>query len=245
MTNKLLLKKSSVTGKVPLSTDLEYGELALNYQDGKLYYKKADNTISDIASSGVSGVTSVGGTGTVSGLTLSGTITTSGNLTLGGTLVVTPSDFSSQTANTFLAAPNGSNGTPVFRILVAADVPTLNQNTTGTASNVTGTVAIANGGTGQTGKTAAFDALSPTTTKGDLIVNNGTDNIRLPVGSDTFVLTADAAEPSGVKWAVGGTNTRLFVFQRGDLGTSDAVVIELFSGVLNIFGRFANVGVQI
>jgi hypothetical protein len=34
--------------------------------------------------------------------------------------------------------------------LAAGDVPTLNQNTTGTAANVTGTVAIANGGTGGT-----------------------------------------------------------------------------------------------
>jgi hypothetical protein len=33
---------------------------------------------------------------------------------------------------------------------VAGDFPTLNQNTTGTASNVTGTVAVANGGTGST-----------------------------------------------------------------------------------------------
>jgi hypothetical protein len=32
----------------------------------------------------------------------------------------------------------------------ASDVPTLNQNTTGTASNVTGVVAVANGGTGAT-----------------------------------------------------------------------------------------------
>jgi hypothetical protein len=79
-------------------------------------------------------VTSVGGTGTVSGLTLTGTVTTSGNLTLGGTLSVTPSDFASQTANTFLAAPNGAAGTPTFRALVAADVPTLNQNTTGNAA---------------------------------------------------------------------------------------------------------------
>jgi hypothetical protein len=69
-------------------------------------------------------------------------------LTLGGTLAVTPSNFASQTANTVLSAPNGANGTPTFRSLVAADIPTLNQNTTGTASNVTGTVAIANGGTG-------------------------------------------------------------------------------------------------
>ena len=95
-------------------------------------------------------VSSVSGTGTVSGLTLSGTVTTSGNLTLGGTLSVSPSNFSSQTAATFLAAPNGTAGVPTFRAIVAADIPTLNQNTTGTASNVTGTVAVANGGTGAT-----------------------------------------------------------------------------------------------
>jgi hypothetical protein len=98
--------------------------------------------------SNVGTVTSVSGTGTVSGLSLSGTVTSTGSLTLGGTLAVTPSDFASQTANTVLAAPNGSAGVPTFRSLVAADVPTLNQNTTGTASNVTGIVAVVNGGTG-------------------------------------------------------------------------------------------------
>lgn len=79
--------------------------------------------------------------------------------------------------------------------------PTFNQNTTGTASNVTGVVAIANGGTGQTTAVAAFDALSPTTTKGDLIVNNGTDNVRQAVGADTYVLTADSTQATGMKWA--------------------------------------------
>lgn len=82
-------------------------------------------------------VTSVSGTGTVSGLSLSGTVTTSGSLTLGGTLSVTPSNFASQSANSILAAPNGTAGTPSFRALVAADVPTLNQNTTGNAATVT------------------------------------------------------------------------------------------------------------
>jgi molybdopterin biosynthesis enzyme MoaB len=50
---------------------------------------------------------------------------------------------------------------PTFRAIVAADIPTLNQNTTGTASNVTGTVAIANGGTGQTTANSALNALLP------------------------------------------------------------------------------------
>jgi hypothetical protein len=48
MTNKILLKKSSVAGKVPLTTDLDYGELALNYTDDRLYFKKSDNSIAFI-----------------------------------------------------------------------------------------------------------------------------------------------------------------------------------------------------
>lgn len=46
----------------------------------------------------------------------------------------------SQTANTFLAAPNGSSGAPTFRAMVASDVPTLNQNTTGTASGLSANI---------------------------------------------------------------------------------------------------------
>ena len=49
----------------------------------------------------------------------------------------TQNPYGSKTANTFLAAPNGSNGVPSFRAIAVADVPTLNQNTTGTASNIT------------------------------------------------------------------------------------------------------------
>jgi hypothetical protein len=112
--------------------------------------------------------------------------------------------YASKTANFFLAAPNGTAGVPTFRAVVAADIPTLNQNTTGNAGNVTGVVAIANGGTGQSSAVAAFDALSPATTKGDLIVSNGTDNVRQAVGIDSYVLTADSTTATGVKWAAGG-----------------------------------------
>lgn len=74
-------------------------------------------------------------------------------------------------------------------------------NISGSAGNVTGVVAIANGGTGQTTAVAAFDALSPATTKGDLIVSNGVDNVRQAVGTNNFVLTADSTTATGVKWA--------------------------------------------
>lgn len=46
-----------------------------------------------------------------------------------------------------------------------------------------------------------FQPCLPTTTKGDLVVHDGTDDVRLAVGTDGYVLTADAAEDAGVKWA--------------------------------------------
>ena len=45
MTTKLKLKKSSVIGRVPQASDLEYGELAINYADGIIYYKNSSNQI--------------------------------------------------------------------------------------------------------------------------------------------------------------------------------------------------------
>lgn len=45
MLNKIILKKSSVVDKVPLAQDIDFGEVAINYADGKLYYKDTDNQI--------------------------------------------------------------------------------------------------------------------------------------------------------------------------------------------------------
>ncbi len=53
------------------------------------------------------------------------------------TLATRTLTFQSQSANTFLAAPNGSAGAPTARLIVAADIPTLNQNTTGSAATLT------------------------------------------------------------------------------------------------------------
>lgn len=68
-------------------------------------------------------------------------------------------------------------------------------------SDITGTLGISAGGTGQTTATAAINALSPTTTKGDLIVDDGTNPVRLAVGTNGYGLAADSAETTGVKWA--------------------------------------------
>lgn len=62
-------------------------------------------------------------------------------------------------------------------------------------------VSISKGGTGQTTQTTAMDALSPTTTKGDLLADNGTNVIRLPVGTNGQVLKANSGVSAGVEWA--------------------------------------------
>jgi hypothetical protein len=90
MANRVKLKKSAVANKVPLTTDLEYGELALNYNDGKLFYKDSTNTIKYFPdSTQLSSYATIAGTETLLNKTLtSPTINsaTANNLTLTGTL---------------------------------------------------------------------------------------------------------------------------------------------------------------
>ena len=90
------------------------------------------------------------GSGTVTDVALSAPaeFSVSGSpVTASGTLTFSKA---SQTANYFWAAPNGAGGVPTFRAIVAADIPTLNQNTTGTAAGLSATLAVGSGGTGAT-----------------------------------------------------------------------------------------------
>jgi hypothetical protein len=54
MANRIILKKTSTPGKVPVTTiedaeaGLAFGELAINYADGKLFYRNASNTIAQV-----------------------------------------------------------------------------------------------------------------------------------------------------------------------------------------------------
>jgi hypothetical protein len=118
-------------------------------------------------------------TGTVTSVTGTSPIASSGGTTpdisLAASYGDTQNPYASKTANFVLAAPNGSAGVPTFRAVVAADIPTLNQNTTGTASNVTGTVAIVNGGSGQTTAQLAINAFAGAVTSGSYLRGNGTN----------------------------------------------------------------------
>jgi hypothetical protein len=90
------------------------------------------------------GVTSLAGTSPVTASASTGSVTVS----LASGYGDTQNPYASKTANFFLAAPNGTAGAPTFRAIVAADIPTLNQNTTGSAGSVANAVTFNNGGTG-------------------------------------------------------------------------------------------------
>ncbi len=83
-----------------------------------------------------------------------------------------------QTAGRYLRS-DGTNAS--LAAIQASDVPTLNQSTTGTAAGLSATLAIGSGGTGQTTAAAAYNALSPMTTLGDLEYESGANTAaRLP-----------------------------------------------------------------
>jgi hypothetical protein len=48
---KLLLKKSSVDGNAAGTSDIDYGELAINYRNGRLFYKDNSNNIDNFIDS--------------------------------------------------------------------------------------------------------------------------------------------------------------------------------------------------
>lgn len=155
-----------------------------------LSYTGVDSGTGDVT------INASGGSGTVTSvnLALPSIFSLSGNpITTSGTITAT---LATQSANSIFSGPSsGGSAAPTFRALVSADIPNLDF-----AKITTGTVPITQGGTGQITKTAAFNALSPNTTKGDLEVHNGTDNVRIGVGTNEQYLVADSTQSSGIKW---------------------------------------------
>ena len=78
MANTIKLKKSSVPDKAPLAADLEYGELAINYNDGSLFFKTSTNAVSTLASTQFVSVT---GNVTGGNILTAGFVSATGNVT--------------------------------------------------------------------------------------------------------------------------------------------------------------------
>ena len=80
MSNTIKLKRSSVATSTPTAGSLEYGELALNYTDGNLFFKTAVNVVTLLASTRTANYS---GNVTAGNLSTSGSLSVTGNATVG------------------------------------------------------------------------------------------------------------------------------------------------------------------
>lgn len=171
-TTNVVLGSTSTTS-IALSSSANAKDILNFYYDGANCYWNVGQGYGTAAvasstnlATDVTGTLAVGNGGT-------GATTLTGLIKGNGTSAMTAA-----TAGTDYLAPNGSAAS-------LTNFPTLNQNTTGNAANVTGTVAVANGGTG----------LTTTPTNGQIDIGNGTGFTRaaLTAGSGISITNASGS----------------------------------------------------
>jgi len=123
----LKLKRSAVASKVPLTTDLELGELAINTYDGKLFIKKNNGTesIVEIGAGGGGGSTNLtysanGSAVTVLSDTGTDAVILAANSTVAGVITVETQVFTG--TKTFQGGGVRANGSPIIALSTLGDV---------------------------------------------------------------------------------------------------------------------------
>ena len=171
------LKRTSVAGKVPSTSNLQLGELAVNTNDGRIFFKKND------------------GSDSIEHILTTDSITT-GSITLTGTLTtntLTLSGLSAQNSETDVLTINGSNvigtrqlGSNAFN---STTIPTNNNQLTNGAGYATGDNFDEDG---------TFSSLrAQGTTKGDVGLGNVTNESKSTMfTSPTFTGTPLSTTPS-------------------------------------------------
>lgn len=96
-----------------------------------------------------------------------------------------------QSAGTYLRS-NGANAS--LSAIQAADVPTLNQSTTGTAAGLSTTLAVASGGTGQVTQQAALNALAGSQSSGQYLRGNGTNVLMAAIAAADLPAATTSAQ---------------------------------------------------
>ena len=234
---------STTASAAPTAGNLVAGELALNTLDEKLYFKNSAGTVKLLASSASTTnvqTISFGSTGLTPSTATSGVVTVAGTLAVGngGTGITS---FGTGVAGALGQNVSGSGSialttSPVFttpNLGTPSAVTLTNASGLPLSTGVTGTLPITSGGTGQTTASAAFDALNPMTTLGDMIYEGaGPSATRLAIGTSGQVLTVSGGIPSWSTPASGGVTTISF----GSTGLTPSTAT---SGAVSVAGTLA------
>jgi len=188
-----------VSGTLPVGNG---GTGLTTYAIGDIVYASASTTLASLADVATGNVLISGGVGAAPsygkvGLTthISGTLAV-GNGGTGLTTYAIGDILYASAATTVASLADIATGNALISGGVGA-APSYGK--IGLTTHISGTLAIGNGGTGQITSALAFGALSPLTTKGD-ILGYSTVNARVPVGTDGQVLIADSTQTLGIKW---------------------------------------------
>jgi len=208
----------------------------------------ANNTITNVSlTSGVTGTLPVsnGGTGLTS---LGAGVATFLGTPTSANLAAAVTNETGSGALVFATSPTlvtPALGTPSSGNLANCTFPTLNQNTTGTAANVTGTVAVANGGTGSTTAANAKIALAViTAATGSSVIPSGTTaqrNGSPAAGNFRFNTTVSGFEGyNGTAWGAIATQ-QIFtgIAVTGSAGSSSWTGSGPYTAVLTVSGVLA------
>ena len=182
----------------------------------------ASPTSGNLTDTGTDGIVVTGGTGAVLG---------SGTSLAQHVADTTHNGYLSSTDwNTFNGKGSGTVTSVSSSGATGLTLTTTNATTT-PAIALGGTLTIAGGGTGQTSASAAFNALSPMTTTGDLEYEASANTAaRLPIGSTGNVLTVAGGVPAWAAPATSGTVTSIVAgtgLTGGTITSSGTIALDL------------------
>ena len=234
----------TTTGTITLAGTLDVdngGTGQTSYTDGQLLIgNTTGNTLTKTTLTAGSGIAITNGGGSISiAATNSGTVTavtgTSPVVSSGGATPAislasgygdTQNPYASKTANFILGAPNGVSGVPTFRAVVAADIPTLNQNTTGSAETLTNTRTLwgqnFNGSANVSGSLSSVTTLSLT----GAVTSTSTSPISFQGNSNTGTYNQTVVYSNQNNTTL--TDTNGIFIERGRLSDSPSAEVRYF-----------------